>query len=79
MASFNIDTNSARKVVVGTGIAMAICCAYSTEHHVNKVWNGEGGPPVFIPIIFGLLALWSFYVGLKKEIQNGQKKVHLNS
>ena len=46
---------------------MAICCAYSTEHHVNQVWNGEGGPPVFIPIIFGLLALWSFYVGLKKD------------
>jgi len=22
---------------------------------------------VFIPIIFGLLALWSFYVGLKKD------------
>ena len=46
---------------------MAISCAYSTEHHVNQVWNGEGGPPVFIPIIFGLLALWSFYVGLKKD------------
>ena len=28
LASFNIDTNSARKVVVGTGIAMAICCAF---------------------------------------------------
>ena len=67
LASFNIDSNSAKKVVIGTGIAMAICCAYSTEHHVNKVWNGEGGPPVFIPIIFGLLALWSFYVGLKKD------------
>ncbi len=67
LASFNIDTNSAKRVVVGTGIAMAICCAYSTEHYVNKVWNGEGGPPVFIPIIFGLLALWSFYVGLKKD------------
>ena len=67
LASFNIDSNSAKKVVIGTGIAMAICCAYSTEHYVNKVWNGEGGPPVFIPIIFGLLALWSFYVGLKKD------------
>ena len=41
LASFNIDTNSAKKVVVGTGIAMAICCAYSTENHVNQVWNGE--------------------------------------
>ena len=67
LASFNIDTNSAKKVVVGTGIAMAISCAYSAEHHVNQVWNGEGGPPVFIPIIFGLLALWSFYVGFKKD------------
>ena len=67
LASFNIETNSAKKVVVGTGIAMAICCAFSTERHVNQVWNGEGGPPVFIPIIFGLLALWSFYVGLKKD------------
>ena len=67
LASFNIDTNSAKRVVVGTGIAMAICCAFSAERHVNQVWNGEGGPPVFIPIIFGLLALWSFYVGLKKN------------
>ena len=67
LASFNIDSNSAKKVVIGTGIAMAISCAFSAEHHVNQVWNGEGGPPVFIPIIFGLLALWSFYVGLKKD------------
>ena len=67
LASFNIDSNSAKKVVFGTGIAMAICCAFSTERHVNQVWNGEGGPPVFIPIIFGLLALWSFYVSLKKD------------
>ena len=67
LASFNIDTNSAKKVVVGTGITMAICCAFSAERHVNQVWNGEGGPPVFIPIIFGLLSLWSFYVGLKKD------------
>ena len=66
LASFNIDSNSAKKVVIGTGIAMAISCAFSAEHYVNKIWNGEGGPPVFIPIIFGLLALWSFYVGLKK-------------
>ena len=67
LASFNIDSNSAKKVVFGTGIAMAICCAVTTEVHINQVWNGEGGPPVFIPIIFGLLALWSFYVGLKKD------------
>ena len=67
LASFNIDSNSAKKVVIGTGIAMAISSAFSAEHHVNKIWNGEGGPPVFIPIIFGLLALWSFYVGLKKD------------
>ena len=67
LASFNINTNSAKRVVVGTGIAMAICCAFSAERHVNQVWNGEGGPPVFIPIIFGLLALWAFYVGLKKD------------
>ena len=67
LASFNIDTNSAKRVVVGTGIAMAICCAFSAERHVNQVWNGEGGPPVFIPIIFGLLALWSFYVALIKK------------
>ena len=67
LASFNIDSNSAKKVVLGTGIAMAICCAFSAERHVNQIWNGEGGPPVFIPIIFGLLALWSFYVGLKKD------------
>ena len=66
-ASFNIDSNSAKKVVFGTGIAMTICCAVTTEVHINQVWNGEGGPPVFIPIIFGLLALWSFYVGLKKN------------
>jgi len=67
LASFNIDSNSAKKVVIGTGIAMAISFAFSAEAHVNQVWNGEGGPPVFIPIIFGLLALWSFYVGLKKD------------
>ena len=67
LASFNIDSNSAKKVVIGTGIAMAICCAVTTEVHINQVWNSEGGPPVFIPIIFGLLALWSFYVGLKKD------------
>ena len=67
LASFNIDSNSAKKVVIGTGIAMAISSAFSAENHVNQVWNGEGGPPVFIPIIFGLLALWSFYVGLKKD------------
>ena len=67
LASFNIDANSAKKVVFGTGIAMSICCAFSAERHVNQIWNGEGGPPVFIPIIFGLLALWSFYVGLKKN------------
>ena len=67
LASFNIDSNSAKKVVIGTGIAMAISSAFSAEHHVNQVWNGEGGPPVLIPIIFGLLALWSFYVGLKKD------------
>ena len=67
LASFNIDSNSAKKVVIGTGIAMAISCAFSAEHYVNKIWNGEGGPPVFIPIIFGLLALWSFYVGFKKD------------
>ena len=70
MASFNIDTNSARKVVVRTGIAMAISCAYSTERHVHQVWNGEGGRLVFIPIIFGLLALWSFYVALIKKHSN---------
>ena len=67
LASFNIDSNSAKKVVIGTGIAMVISCAFSGEHYVNKIWNGEGGPPVFIPIIFGLLALWSFYVGFKKD------------
>ena len=67
LASFNIDSNSAKKVVIGTGIAMAISSGFSAENHVNQVWNGEGGPPVFIPIIFGLLALWSFYVGLKKD------------
>ena len=67
LASINIDSNSAKKVVFGTGIAMAICCAVTTEVHINQVWNGEGGPPMFIPIIFGLLALWSFYVGLKKD------------
>ena len=67
LASFNIDINSAKRVVVGTGIAMAICCAFSAERHVNQVWNGEGGPPVFIPIIFGLLALRYFYVALIKK------------
>ena len=67
LASFNIDSNSAKKVVFGTGIAMSICCAVTTEVHINQVWNGEGGPPLFIPIIFGLLALWSFYVGLIKD------------
>ena len=67
LASFNIDSNSAKKVVFGTGIAMAICCAFSLERHVNQVWNGEGGPPLLIPIVFGLLALWSFYVSLKKD------------
>ena len=50
LASFNIDSNSAKKVVFGTGIAMAICCAFSVERHVNQVWNGEGGPPLLIPI-----------------------------
>ena len=70
LASFNIDSNSAKKVVFGTGIAMAIGFAVTTEVHINQVWNGEGGPPVFIPIIFGLLALWSFYVGLKKEYRD---------
>ena len=67
LVSFNIDIKSAKKVVVGTGIAMAITFAGTTEAHINQVWNGEGGPPVLIPIIFGLLALWSFYVGLKKD------------
>ena len=67
LASFNIDINSAKRVVVGTGIAMAICCAFSVERHVNQVWNGEGGPPLLIPIVFGLLALWAFYVSLKKD------------
>ena len=67
LASFNIDSNSAKKVVFGTGIAMAICCAFSLERHVNQVWNGEGGPPLLIPIVFGLLALCSFYVSLKKD------------
>ena len=67
LASFNIDSNSTKKVVFGTGIAMAICCAFSVERHVNQVWNGEGGPPLLIPIVFGLLALWSFYVSLKKD------------
>ena len=67
LASFNIDSNSAKKVVFGTGIAMAICCAFSLERHVNQVWNGEGGPPLLIPIVFGLLALWSCYVSLKKD------------
>ena len=70
LASFNIDINSAKRVVVGTGISMGICCAFSAERHVNQVWNGEGGPPVFIPIIFGLLTIWSFYVGLKKDPSN---------
>ncbi|SVB32530.1 uncharacterized protein METZ01_LOCUS185384 [marine metagenome] len=67
LASFNIDSNSAKKVVFGTGIAMAICCVFSAERHVNQVWNDEGGPPLLIPIVFGLLALWSFYVSLKKD------------
>ena len=67
LVSFNIDIKSAKKVVVGTGIAMAITFAGTTEAHINQVWNGEGGPPVLIPIIFGLLALWSFYVGLKND------------
>ena len=70
LVSNNIETNSAKKVVVGTGISMGICCAFSAERHVNQVWNGEGGPPVFIPIIFGLLTIWSFYVGLKKEYRD---------
>ena len=72
----NIDSISAKKVVFGTGIAMAICCAVTTEVHINQVWKGEGGPPVFIPIIFGLLALWSFYVGLKKDSSNTQRKIY---
>ena len=67
LTSFNIDSNSPKKVVFGTGIAMAIGFAVTTEVHINQVWNGEGGPPVFIPIVFGFLALWSFYVGLKKD------------
>ena len=46
---------------------MAIGCDVTTEVHINQVWNGEGGPPVFIPIIFGLLPLWSFYVSLIKD------------
>jgi len=37
LASFNIDTNSAKKVVVGTGIAMAISCAYSVTVHGCKM------------------------------------------
>ena len=46
---------------------MAITFTVTTEAHTNQVWNGEGGPPLFIPIIFGVLGLWSFYVGLKKD------------
>ena len=76
MASFNNDTNSAKKVVVGTGIAMAISCAYLAEHHVNQVWNGEGGTPLFILIIFILLALRSFYVGSKKDPVESELLVH---
>ena len=68
--SNNFETNSAKKVVVGTGISMGICCVFSAERHVNQVWNGEGGPPVFIPIIFGILTIWSFFVGLKKDTSN---------
>ena len=67
LTSFNIDSNSPKKVVFGTGIAMANGFAVTTEVHINQVWNGEGGPPVFIPIILGLLALWSFYVSLIKD------------
>ena len=37
LASFNIDSNSAKKVVFGTGIAMAICCAVTTEAHINQI------------------------------------------
>ena len=35
LASFNIDIKSAKKVVVGTGIAMAISFAVTTEAHIN--------------------------------------------
>ena len=67
LASFNIDSNSAKKVVFGTGIAMAICCAVTTEVHINQVWNGEGATCVYSDNFWFTLALWSFYVSLKKD------------
>jgi len=67
LASFNIEKNSARKVAIGTGLAMAICTVVTTETYINKIWNGEGGPPVGIPFIFCIIALCNFYVGLKKD------------
>jgi len=43
LSNFNIDSNSTKKVIFGTVIAMVICCAVTTEVHINQVWNGEGG------------------------------------
>ena len=73
MTSFNIEKNSARKVAIGTGLAIAICAVFSTETYINKIWNGEGGPPVGIPFIFCIIALCNFYVGLKKIREEGYK------
>ena len=43
LTSFNIETNSAKKVVVGTGIAMAIGCAFSAERYVTKYGTEKVG------------------------------------
>ena len=36
LPSFNIDIKSTKKVVVGTGIAMAITFAVTNEVHINQ-------------------------------------------
>ena len=68
LASFNIDSNSAKKVVFGTGIAMTICCAVTTEVRINQVWNGEGGPPCVYSDNFWFTGFMVFLCWLKKGI-----------
>ena len=81
LASFNIDSNSAKKVVFGTGIAMAICCAFSLERHVNQVWNGEGmGDPCVKSNNFWFTGFMVFLCWLKKGLKRviiSGKSIHL--
>jgi len=56
-----LETNAARFMTKIVSICMGFFAAFALYHIIGYP---EGhGPPIILPIIFGLLQIWSGYVG----------------